>query len=175
MLIKTGENFKNPFSFLFYRSPAKQTDLEAKELSRFKGQFSFSEVLKNSQEAIHLLRSAQSSMTDSRSSTIDVEPDHDIGGESNVFKPDYAEIIVICHGETIWNAEGRLQGHLDVDLNKVGRQQANAVAVQLSTGPKISAVYSSDLKRAYETAELIAINCGELEVRREWQGPQGHN
>ncbi|KAL8117599.1 phosphoglycerate mutase-like protein 4 isoform X2 [Apium graveolens] len=80
---------------------------------------------------------------------------------------DYAEIIVIRHGETEWNADGRIQGHLDVDLNEVGRQQAETVAARLSKEPKISAVYSSDLKRAHETAEIIARTCGGLEVIKD--------
>ncbi|XP_028768464.1 phosphoglycerate mutase-like protein 4 isoform X2 [Neltuma alba] len=41
--------------------------------------------------------------------------------------PDYAEIVVIRHGETAWNADGRIQGHLDVELNEVGRAQAASV------------------------------------------------
>ncbi|XP_075475927.1 phosphoglycerate mutase-like protein 4 isoform X2 [Primulina tabacum] len=72
----------------------------------------------------------------------------------------YAEIIVIRHGETEWNVDGRLQGQLDVELNETGRQQAFLVAERLSKEPKISAVYSSDLKRASYTAQLIAKNCG---------------
>ncbi|KAL9158118.1 hypothetical protein ABFS82_08G047300 [Erythranthe guttata] len=81
--------------------------------------------------------------------------------------PKYAEIIVIRHGETEWNADRRIQGHLDVDLNDAGRQQAVAVADRLSREPNISAVYSSDLKRASETAETIAKGCGILEVTKD--------
>ncbi|CBI41111.3 unnamed protein product, partial [Vitis vinifera] len=72
--------------------------------------------------------------------------------------------IVVRHGETAWNADGRIQGHLDVELNEAGRQQAAAVADRLSKGPRISAVYSSDLKRAFETAQAIATSCGRFEV-----------
>ncbi|KAF6172415.1 hypothetical protein GIB67_025920 [Kingdonia uniflora] len=84
----------------------------------------------------------------------------------------YAEIIVVRHGETAWNADGKIQvlsaafdfkGHLDVELNEAGRQQATAVAHRLSKEPKISAIYSSDLKRALETAQIIADSCGILE------------
>ncbi|CAN6680176.1 unnamed protein product [Malus baccata var. baccata] len=77
---------------------------------------------------------------------------------------DYAEIIVVRHGETAWNADRRIQGHLDVDLNDAGRQQAAAVGNRLSKDPKISLVYSSDLSRAYETAQIIASKCGGLTV-----------
>lgn len=76
----------------------------------------------------------------------------------------YSEIVVIRHGETEWNSNRRIQGHLDVDLNDVGRKQAAAVAERLSGESKVAAVYSSDLKRAHETAEIIASRCGGLEV-----------
>ncbi|KAF8377510.1 hypothetical protein HHK36_030892 [Tetracentron sinense] len=90
----------------------------------------------------------------------------DCNGDSgfNSVAPAYAEIIVVRHGETLWNADGRIQGHLDVELNEVGRQQAAAVADRLSKESKISAVYSSDLKRALETAQIIASSCGVPEV-----------
>ncbi|XP_030466895.1 phosphoglycerate mutase-like protein 4 isoform X2 [Syzygium oleosum] len=76
----------------------------------------------------------------------------------------YAEIVVVRHGETEWNADGRIQGHLDIELNEIGRRQATAVGERLSREGKISAIYSSDLKRALETANLIATACGGLEV-----------
>lgn len=76
----------------------------------------------------------------------------------------FTEIVVVRHGETEWNAEKRIQGHLDIDLNDVGRQQAVAVAERLSGESNISAIYSSDLKRALETAQTIASRCGGLEV-----------
>nr|GMD94657.1 phosphoglycerate mutase-like protein 4 isoform X1 [Ipomoea batatas] len=85
----------------------------------------------------------------------------------NIVSLNCTEIIVIRHGETEWNAEGRIQGHLDVELNDIGRQQAHAVADRLSREPKISVVYSSDLKRAFETAETIASSCGVLEVVKD--------
>uniref|UniRef100_A0A0D9X8W3 Phosphoglycerate mutase (2,3-diphosphoglycerate-dependent) n=1 Tax=Leersia perrieri TaxID=77586 RepID=A0A0D9X8W3_9ORYZ len=50
-------------------------------------------------------------------------------------------------------------GHLDVELNEIGRQQAVAVARRLSNEVKPAAIYSSDLKRAAETAEIIAKAC----------------
>ncbi|KAK6923013.1 Histidine phosphatase superfamily, clade-1 [Dillenia turbinata] len=55
-------------------------------------------------------------------------------------------------------------GHLDVELSDVGRRQAAAVAARLSKEPKVSVVYSSDLKRALETAQTVATICGGLEV-----------
>lgn len=85
-------------------------------------------------------------------------------GEITSAATGYAEIIVVRHGETAWNFDGRIQGHLDVELNEVGRQQAAAVADRLSKETAISAVYSSDLKRAFETAQIIARCCGIPEV-----------
>ncbi|KAF7848664.1 hypothetical protein BT93_L1757 [Corymbia citriodora subsp. variegata] len=79
----------------------------------------------------------------------------------------YAEIVVVRHGETEWNADKRIQGHLDIELNEIGRRQATAVGERLSREGKISAIYSSDLKRAFETANLIATACGGLEVIKD--------
>ncbi|KAF8088925.1 hypothetical protein N665_0527s0043 [Sinapis alba] len=61
----------------------------------------------------------------------------------------YAEIVVVRHGETSWNAERKIQ-----------------VAERLSMEPKISYVYASDLKSAFETAQIIAAQFGNLEVLR---------
>uniref|UniRef100_A0A7N0T9E6 Phosphoglycerate mutase-like protein 4 n=1 Tax=Kalanchoe fedtschenkoi TaxID=63787 RepID=A0A7N0T9E6_KALFE len=91
----------------------------------------------------------------------------DDDSNSSSIAPDCTEIIVIRHGETEWNADGRIQGHLDVALNDTGRQQAVLVAERLSKGPKISSVYSSDLKRASDTAETIASCCGGIEVVKD--------
>lgn len=85
-------------------------------------------------------------------------------GELSSVDRTFTEIVVVRHGETEWNANKRIQGHLDIDLNDVGRQQAVAVAERLAGESKISAVYSSDLKRAVETAETIASRCGGLQV-----------
>lgn len=63
--------------------------------------------------------------------------------------------ILIRHGETIWNAEGRFQGHQNISLNEVGRAQA-AVVARASARYHFEALYTSDLARASETAELVA-------------------
>ncbi|KAH6769464.1 Phosphoglycerate mutase family protein [Perilla frutescens var. frutescens] len=89
------------------------------------------------------------------------------GGTIETVSPKFTEIIVIRHGETEWNTNRRIQGHLDVDLNDVGRKQAVAVADRLSKENQISAVYASDLKRASCTAEVIAKACGVLEVTKD--------
>lgn len=64
-------------------------------------------------------------------------------------------IIAIRHGETDWNAQARLQGHLDIDLNARGRWQAQRLAQALAD-EDIAAIYSSDLSRARATAQAIA-------------------
>jgi probable phosphoglycerate mutase len=64
-------------------------------------------------------------------------------------------VIAIRHGETAWNVATRLQGHLDIELNTKGVWQAAQAAQALASEP-IDAVYSSDLLRAWQTANAIA-------------------
>lgn len=64
-------------------------------------------------------------------------------------------LCIVRHGETAWNAEHRVQGQLDVPLNAIGFAQADAVARALAT-EKFSAIYSSDLSRALQTARPVA-------------------
>jgi probable phosphoglycerate mutase len=74
-------------------------------------------------------------------------------------------IILIRHGETAWNAERRLQGHIDIALNPEGRRQAGALAAALA-GEHFDAIVASDLQRALQTAEAIAGTRG-LPVKRD--------
>ncbi|MBX9962255.1 MAG: histidine phosphatase family protein [Burkholderiales bacterium] len=63
-------------------------------------------------------------------------------------------LLVVRHGETKWNVEGRMQGHLDSDLDTSGVEQADAVGRRLA-GERIDGVISSDLGRTVATARGI--------------------
>ncbi len=87
-------------------------------------------------------------------------------------------LVLIRHGETDWNVEGRWQGQADPPLNERGRDQARRVAEYYSQFG-LAALYSSDLRRAMETAQIIGARIG-LEIIPEprlreinlgrWQG-----
>jgi broad specificity phosphatase PhoE len=70
-------------------------------------------------------------------------------------------LLLVRHGETDWNRDGRWQGHSDTHLNDVGREQAAQLAAELNG---VDVVYSSDLARARETADILAEHLG-LPVR----------
>lgn len=72
-------------------------------------------------------------------------------------------ILAIRHGETAWNVDTRIQGQLDIGLNDTGRWQAQRTAQALAH-EDVAAVYSSDLSRAFETAQTIA---NALSAKRE--------
>jgi len=87
------------------------------------------------------------------------------------------KLLLVRHGETEWNKAGRFQGHTDVELNNTGRWQAERLRDRLA-GQRIDVVYSSDLKRTLDTAQIVVsgrgltvipckelreINFGELE------------
>jgi len=88
------------------------------------------------------------------------------------------QIILVRHGETEWNVKEVFRGRIDIELNETGLKQVQLLAKYLS-GIKIGAIYSSPLKRALTTAEIMA-SYHELEVEiapglidfdyGEWQG-----
>ena len=68
-------------------------------------------------------------------------------------------IYLIRHGQTDWNLEKKTQGHTDISLNENGKEQAKLVS-RIISNYKIDKIYSSDLLRAKETAEIINENFG---------------
>ena len=64
-------------------------------------------------------------------------------------------ILAIRHGETAWNVATRIQGQLDIPLNETGQWQAAQLARHLAAQEEIDAIYTSDLLRAYATAQAI--------------------
>ena len=87
-----------------------------------------------------------------------------------------ASLLVVRHGQSVWNAEGRWQGRADPPLTPLGEQQAADAALHVGA---IDEVWSSDLRRAHRTAEIVAAHLG-LAVRvdprlaerdaGEWEG-----
>lgn len=67
-------------------------------------------------------------------------------------------IIFFRHGQTDWNLEGRIQGHLDIPLNQTGKDQALHLAEHIKN-KNLDIIVSSDLLRAHETAIIIGKHC----------------
>jgi len=65
------------------------------------------------------------------------------------------KLLLVRHGQTLWNHIARYQGHTDIDLSATGRNQAHLLSLRLAT-VSLQAVYASDLKRALDTARIIA-------------------
>ena len=91
---------------------------------------------------------------------------------------DGLSLYLVRHGETDWNKQSRLQGHTDVPLSEEGVRQSEMVAERFR-GMTVDAVYSSDLLRATQTAELIGAAVGvptqpRAELREahfgDWEG-----
>lgn len=89
-------------------------------------------------------------------------------------------LVVWRHGNTDWNASGRVQGQTDISLNDLGQEQAHAAA-RLLAGLRPDAIVASDLRRAADTAAALAA-LTSLPVRTDvrlreryfgrWQGLQ---
>lgn len=86
------------------------------------------------------------------------------------------ELLLVRHGETDWNREGRIQGWIDVGLNDEGREQARDAAAEIPDDQSYQLV-SSPLRRATETAEILAgeLSVDQLLIRPEFKElNQGH-
>src|SRR5262245_16911070 len=65
-------------------------------------------------------------------------------------------LLLVRHGETVWNQGNRWQGQADVPLSESGRIQARRLAERLlAEGRQVRAIYTSDLSRAVHTAEIL--------------------
>ena len=73
------------------------------------------------------------------------------------------KLIIVRHGETEWNKEGKLQGIVDIPISKVGIHQAMMIADRLK-GAKIDAIYTSKLKRAIKTARIISNHHSHIKI-----------
>ena len=90
------------------------------------------------------------------------------------------ELVLVRHGQTAWNVGEVFRGRADIELNEMGRRQAQLLGEFLSV-PAIEAIYSSPLKRALDTARAVAAH-HKLDVRiseglndmdfGEWEGVQ---
>lgn len=87
-------------------------------------------------------------------------------------------LYIVRHGETLWNHTLKYQGQTDIPLNERGVQQAHSLGRRLKK-EKFAAFYASDLKRAYDTASIIAsYHGGKVEARKalreinfgQWEG-----
>ena len=74
-------------------------------------------------------------------------------------KPLPARLFLVRHGQSTWNREHRIQGQLDPPLSDEGRRQAELLGRRLA-GRRLAGFYASDLKRAFETAEVIGAAVG---------------
>ncbi|HEY7106361.1 MAG TPA: histidine phosphatase family protein [Acidimicrobiia bacterium] len=92
-------------------------------------------------------------------------------------------VLVVRHGQSTWNSDGRWQGQADPPLSALGEQQALDAARTIERTAKVDAIWSSDLLRASRTADIIGAHLGHLahldaRLRErdagEWQGLTRH-
>ncbi len=76
------------------------------------------------------------------------------------------DVYFVRHGETEWNRSGRWQGSFDVGLSELGRSQAEEASSSFS-GRQFDAIYASDLRRAWETAEIIKTKTNVKEIIKD--------
>jgi len=80
----------------------------------------------------------------------------DINLPPNIQETWVTTIIIVRHGQTEWNRIERFRGRIDLELNLTGLDQAHKTAVRIQKSWKPDAIYSSPLKRALQTANIIA-------------------
>ena len=68
------------------------------------------------------------------------------------------KLFVARHGQTVWNLQNRISGITDVELTELGKEQARQLACQME-GKKIDIIIASPLKRAIDTANIVAEKC----------------
>jgi broad specificity phosphatase PhoE len=73
-------------------------------------------------------------------------------------------LIIVRHAQTVWNADGKIQGQSNPELSEAGRRQCEKVAERLASMP-VEGLYTSDLTRAHQTAEAVARHHPGLPVR----------
>lgn len=87
-------------------------------------------------------------------------------------------LVAVRHGRTGWNASGRIQGHLDAELDEIGEAQAQALAPRIAALAP-AAIVASDLRRAADTAAILGAVAGvpvrtDARLRErafgQWQG-----
>jgi probable phosphoglycerate mutase len=76
-------------------------------------------------------------------------------------------IMAIRHGETAWNVDTRIQGHIDIPLNEHGQVQAERLAETLASQDTLHAIYTSDLQRAHQTALTVGKRLGLTPVTHQ--------
>jgi broad specificity phosphatase PhoE len=76
------------------------------------------------------------------------------------------QLILIRHGETLWNKKGRVQGTSDIELSDAGIKQAELLALSLKDHP-LETIHASPLKRARQTAEIIN-EFHHLDIQVHW-------
>lgn len=83
----------------------------------------------------------------------------DPAGGSGCPVPDVTRLYLVRYGESVWSAQHRWQGAADPPLSEAGAQQARHLAGRLRAA-RVAAVYTSPLRRAAQTARIVAAACG---------------
>jgi len=77
-----------------------------------------------------------------------------------------SRVILVRHGETNWNKQGKFQGQIDIPLNETGKKQASAAGSFLKDIP-IQKAFSSSMQRPFETAQIILESHNKIKIMRQ--------